>query len=59
MAAYRAITFRQLVVAADPDWVRDSIVVPEYVFGGGRGEKRERRFTASYRTRGAYAPEEE
>lgn len=55
----RRTTLRQLVVKLDPNWVRDSRRIREYVFGGGRGEQggKERVFEANYRNRGAYAEE--
>jgi len=55
MAAYRSTNLRQLVVEADPEWVRDSRIVVEYQFS-------RRVFVADYQHRGAYhdpAPEQD
>lgn len=41
--AFRQITMRQLVARADPNWERDSKIMPEYEFNGDvlrRGDDR-------------------
>ena len=55
MAGYRQKTMRQLVIEADPKWVRDSRVVPEYEFSSEKGAPRV--FEGDYQKRGPYRPE--
>lgn len=67
MTTTREFSWRDLVIRANPDHVRDSRYVVEYEFsvaGNRAGDERthegnRRVFRANYDVRGAYAPEEE
>ena len=54
----REISFRALVVQADPDYTQRSENPVEYEFTGARG-KGVREFRGSYRVRGPYAAQAE
>ena len=67
MTTTREFSWRELVIRANPDHVRDSRYMVEYEFSvaGNRDGNPEthregkRVFRANYDVRGAYAPEEE